>query len=46
MRKYLLPKDGNFYKSNLHVRSVISDGAKTPEEVKKIYMDRGYSVEY
>lgn len=46
MRKYLLPKDGNFYKSNLHVHSVISDGAKTPEEVKKNYMDRGYSVEY
>lgn len=44
MRKYLISKEGNFYKANLHVHSTISDGAKPPEEVKKIYMDKGYSV--
>lgn len=44
MRKYLLPKDGNFYKANLHCHTTVSDGAWTPEEVKKKYMERGYSV--
>ena len=34
MRKYLLPENGNFYKANLHCHTDVSDGAKTPEEVK------------
>ncbi len=37
MKKYLLPHEGNFYKANLHSHSTISDGNKTPEELKKIY---------
>ncbi len=44
MRRYLLPKDGNFYKANLHCHTTVSDGAWTPEEVKKNYMAQGYSV--
>jgi len=44
MRKYLLPKDGTFYKANLHCHSTVSDGKLTPEELKKAYMDKGYSI--
>lgn len=44
MRKYLLPKDGSFYKANLHCHSTFSDGKKTPAELKQMYMDEGYSV--
>ena len=43
MRRYLLP-DGNFYKANLHCHTNLSDGKKTPEEVKEIYKSLGYSV--
>ena len=44
MRKYLLPKGGNFYKANLHCHSTFSDGRLSPAELKKIYMEQGYSV--
>ena len=44
MKKYLLPCSGQFYKANLHCHSTISDGHWTPEEIKKNYMDNGYSV--
>ena len=44
MKKYLLPQYGNFYKANLHCHTNISDGRKTPEEIKQIYKDLGYSV--
>ncbi len=44
MKKYLLPKNGNFYKANLHCHSTFSDGAYTPEELKALYMEQGYSV--
>ena len=39
MKKYLLPKDGSFYKANLHCHSTVSDGRFTPEEIKKAGMD-------
>ena len=42
--KYLLGKIGNFYKANLHTHTVISDGHFTPEEIKKKYSEKGYSV--
>lgn len=32
------------YKANLHCHSVLSDGKKTPEELKKMYKEHGYSV--
>ncbi|MGI5989676.1 MAG: PHP domain-containing protein [Lachnospiraceae bacterium] len=40
----LLPEDGAFYKANLHCHTVRSDGKWTPEQVKKEYQQRGYSV--
>lgn len=44
MKKYLISENGNFYKANLHCHSNLSDGELTPEEMKKIYMERGYSI--
>ena len=44
MIKHLLPGSGNFYKANLHCHTTISDGRKTPEEVRRIYKEQGYSV--
>ena len=44
MEKYLLPVKGNFYKANLHVHTTVSDGRMTPEEIKRIYMEKGYSI--
>jgi hypothetical protein len=44
MRVYLLPEEGHFYKANLHSHSTVSDGKWTPEEMKRHYMDAGYSI--
>ncbi|MBR5506490.1 MAG: PHP domain-containing protein [Clostridia bacterium] len=44
MKKYLLGEKGNFYRANLHCHTTISDGQKTPEEIKDIYQRHGYSV--
>ena len=44
MKKYLISENGNFYKANLHCHSTYSDGKCTPEEIKKAYMDKGYSI--
>ena len=44
MKKFLLPESGSFYKANLHCHSTYSDGRLTPEELKKIYKERGYSI--
>ncbi len=44
MKKYLLPDTGHFYKANLHCHSNISDGRLSPEELKKIYKEHGYSI--
>lgn len=44
MKKFLLPENGNFYKANLHSHSTFSDGKLTPEEMKKVYMEKGYSI--
>lgn len=44
MKKYLLKNVGNFYKANLHVHTTVSDGDFSPEEVKQMYMERGYSI--
>lgn len=44
MRKYLLPKDGTYYKANLHNHTMYSDGTRTPEEIKEIYGRHGYSI--
>ena len=44
MKKIILTGEKRFYKANLHCHSVISDGAKTPEELKNMYMRQGYSI--
>ncbi len=44
MKHYLLPKEGNFYKANLHCHSTVSDGQWSPEKIKEEYMKRGYSI--
>lgn len=44
MRKYLLPRVGKFYKANLHCHTTISDGRRTPEEIKELYKSHGYSI--
>ncbi len=41
-RIYLLPEEGNLYKTNLHSHSTVSDGSFTPEELKKFYTEKGY----
>ena len=40
----LIPEAGKFYKVNMHCHTTLSDGKQTPEEVKKQYMDHGYSA--
>ena len=44
MKIYLIPKDGSFYKANLHCHTNISDGTLSPEEVKDRYKALGYSA--
>lgn len=44
MKKFLLPKNGNFYKANLHCHTNLSDGRLSPIEIKKLYKDNGYSI--
>ena len=44
MKKFLLPEGGSFYKANLHTHTNNSDGKKSPEEIKEIYKNLGYSV--
>lgn len=44
MKKHLLPQKGNWYKANLHVHTTVSDGEMTPEEIKRLYSEKGYSI--
>lgn len=44
MKKILLGNGKKYYKANLHCHSTISDGKKTPKELKEMYMSRGYSI--
>jgi hypothetical protein len=44
MRYNLLPKEGTFYKANLHTHSTITDGKLTPEQIKEEYKKQGYSI--
>lgn len=42
--KILLDEKQNKYKANLHCHSTVSDGRLTPEEIKKAYTEKGYSI--
>ncbi|MBE6727720.1 MAG: hypothetical protein E7562_03620 [Ruminococcaceae bacterium] len=44
MKKYLISPYKKQYKANMHSHSTFSDGKLTPEELKKAYKERGYSV--
>ncbi len=44
MKKYLLPKENNAYKANLHCHSTLSDGRFDVYKLKEMYKSRGYSV--
>ncbi len=41
---YLISPFKNQYKANLHCHSTVSDGRKTPEELKEMYKAEGYSI--
>lgn len=43
-KKILLGKYKNYYKANMHCHSNLSDGKLTPEELKELYKDKGYSI--
>jgi hypothetical protein len=42
MKKFEL--SGKSYKANLHCHTTVSDGQYSPEDVKKYYMEHGYSI--
>ncbi len=44
MRRDLLNSTYNQYKANMHTHSTVSDGLKTPEELRDMYMEKGYSI--
>ncbi|MBQ7841231.1 MAG: PHP domain-containing protein [Lachnospiraceae bacterium] len=41
---YLISPDKKQYKANLHSHSTLSDGQKTPQELKEMYYSRGYQI--
>lgn len=41
---YLISPDKKQYKANLHCHSTMSDGKKTPEQLKEMYKSKGYSI--
>ena len=42
--KYLISPDKKQYKANFHCHSIHSDGKHTPEELKEMYKNNGYSI--
>ena len=44
MIKHLISAEGRFYKANLHSHSTVSDGEKSPQELKEMYLAHGYSI--
>ena len=44
MKIDLIPSQGNFYKVNMHCHTNISDGKRSPEEIKEFYKSAGYSA--
>ena len=41
---YLISPNKKQYKANLHCHSTLSDGKKTPEQLKEMYKRHGYSI--
>lgn len=44
MKKILLDSKLTQYKANMHTHSTVSDGLKTPEDLRDMYMANGYSI--
>ena len=44
MKKYLIPRNGKFYKANMHAHTTVSDGRLSPEDMKRAFMEQGYSI--
>ena len=44
MKKYLIDPKLEWCKANFHCHTTVSDGAFTPEEIKRIYMEQGYKI--
>lgn len=44
MKHFLISKDKKQYISNLHCHTTLSDGRRTPEEIRDAYKAQGYSV--
>lgn len=45
MKHFLLEgTNKKFFKANMHCHSTFSDGAHTPEELKTLYKEKGYSI--
>lgn len=44
MIKYLIPKEGNFYKAAMHIHTNISDGGADPIEMRNEHIRKGYKI--
>jgi len=44
MKKIFFENDKNLYKANLHCHTTVSDGIRTPSEIKAAYTEKGYSI--
>ena len=44
MKKYFIDPKLEWHKANMHTHTNLSDGYFSPEEMKKVYMEHGYSI--
>ncbi len=44
MKQYFISQNKKQYRANLHSHSTLSDGMLSPEELKRIYREHGYSI--
>lgn len=44
MKKYIISPELNWYRANMHCHTTVSDGNFTPEKIKEVYKDMGYSI--
>lgn len=44
MKKYFITDSGKEFKANLHTHTTSSDCTLTPEQIKEVYKQKGYSV--
>ena len=44
MKKYIISPELNWYRANMHCHTTVSDGYFSPEEIKRVYKEMGYSI--